>query len=146
MKNLLDGKVRPWGRYAQEYFAALQVASVQARHLATDNAAQGLCARATVHALNESGTPYVGLARARGSVDIIPAVILASLKATMRCGMYDTSIREFIYGYFKVKGSRASLPDLFISHSLKTAKLLFKYVDACQMPPNITQKNYTKCF
>ena len=137
LKDLLDGKVRPWGGYAKEYFAALQIASVQARHLATENVSQGLCARATVHALNESQTPYLGLARARGSVDIIPAVILASLKATMRCGMYDTGIREFIYSYFKVKGSRASIPDLFISHSLKTAKLLFKYVDACQMPPKI---------
>ena len=119
LKDLLDGKVRPWGRYAKDYFAALQVASVQARHLASGNTAQGLCARATVHALNEAQTPYVGLAKARGSVDIIPAVVLASLKATMRCGMYDSGIREFVYGYFKVKGSRASLPDIFISHSLK---------------------------
>jgi len=27
--------------------------------------------------------------------------------------------------------------DIFISHMLKTAKLLHKYVDVCQMPPKI---------
>ena len=121
-----------WGGKRGRLFA-----SVQARHLANDNVGQGLCARAAVYALDANRTRYIGLARATGAVDVIPAVILASLKATMRCGMYDSGIREFIYSYFNVKGSRASLPDLFISHSLKTAKLLFKYVDVCQMPPEI---------
>ena len=137
LKDLLDGKVRPWGQYAREYFAALQVASVQARHLSVDEAGRGLCARATVRSIVGTPVPYTGLARAKGPIDIIPAVVLASLKATIRCGMYDTGVREFVYSYFNVKGARGSLADIFISHSLKTAKLLFKYVDACQMPPTI---------
>lgn len=137
LKDLLDGKVRPWGQYAREYFAALQVASTQARHLTQDHVGHGLCARATVTSLSEARTPYTGMARARNQVDIIPAVILASLKATVRCGMYDTGVREFVYGYFDVNGTRGSTVDIFISHSLKTAKLLFKYVDVCQLPPKI---------
>ena len=60
-----------------------------------------------------------------------------TLKATIRCGMYDTGVREFVYSYFNVKRARGTLADIFISHSLKSAKLLFKYVDACQMPPTI---------
>jgi hypothetical protein len=137
LKELLDGKIRPWGRYAKEYFAALQVASVQARHLSNTQAGQGLCARATVQSLGVTPVPYTGFARAKGAIDIIPAVVLASLKATIRCGMYDTGIREFVYSYFNVKGTRGTLADIFISHSLKSAKLLFKYVDVCQMPPTI---------
>jgi len=137
LKDLLDGKVRPWGRYAREYFAALQVASTQARHLTSGNEGQGLCARATVSTVAPPHAPYTGMARARGAIDIIPAVVLASLKATVRCGMYDTDIREFIYGYFDVSDQRDSTVDIFISHSLKTAKLLFDYVEVCQLPPQI---------
>ena len=137
LKDLLDGKVRPWDVYAKEFFAALQVASVKARHLTVDDTARGLCARATVMSIQEPRTPYVGMARSRGSVDIIPAIILASLKATVRCGLYDTDVREFLYGYFNVRGPMDSLPNIFISHMLKTAKLLFKYADTCQMPPRI---------
>ena len=76
------------------------------------------------------------MARSRGSVDVIPAIILASLKATVRCGLYDTGVREFLY-YYDVSGPLDALPNIFISHMLKTTKLLFKYVDTCQMPPRI---------
>ncbi len=139
LRDLLDGKVRPWGQYAREYFKALQVASVQARHLTTEGnqEAEGLCARATVYSLTEPRVPYLGLARARGTLDIIPAMVLASVKATIRCGMYDTGVREFIYGYYNVSGSRGLVADIFISHMLKSAKLLHKYVDVCQMPPKM---------
>ena len=77
------------------------------------------------------------MARSRGSVDVIPAIILASLKATVRCGLYDTGVREFLYSYYDVSGPLDALPNIFISHMLKTTKLLFKYVDTCQMPPRI---------
>ncbi len=137
LRELLDGKIRPWGRFAREYFAALQVASVQARHLSDEQVGQGLCVRATVHSIGESPTPYVGLARARGHIDVIPAAVLASLRATMRCGMYDTGVREYVYSFYKVSGSRGTLMDIFISHTLKSAKLLHKYVDVCQMPPKV---------
>ncbi len=137
LRDLLDGKVRPWGQYAKDFFAALQVASVQARHLSEGNTAEGLCARATVYSLTAPRVPYLGLARARGKVDIIPAAVLASVKATIRCGMYDADVREFIYSFYNVSGARGLVADIFISHMLKTAKLLHKYVDVCQMPPKI---------
>ena len=137
LKDLLDGKVRPWGQYAKEYFAALQVASMHARHLEGSQTSEGLCARATVKSLYEPFEDYIGLARATGPADIIPAIVLASVKATIRCGLYDGSVREFIYSYYKVSGPLDALPDIFISHMLKTAELLHKYVDVCQMPPRI---------
>lgn len=137
LAELMDGKIRPWGKFAKDFFAALQVASVQARHLALDDTARGLCARATVDSLAQPPVPYVGMARSRGAVDIIPALVLASLKATIRCGMYDSNVREFIYGYYGVSGPRGRLADIFISHMLKTVRLLHKYVDVCQMPPRI---------
>ena len=138
LKDLVDGKVRPLDQYAREYFKALQIASVKARHLAVDDTARGLCIRATVYSKDETPVPYVGMARSRGAVDVVPAAVFASVKATMRCGMYDSNIREYIYGYFDVDGPRSRLPDIFISHILKTAKLITKYVDTCQMPPKLT--------
>ena len=137
LQDLMDGKVRPWGQYAKDFFKALRIASVQARHLAVDDTARGLCARATVHSIGETPVPYVAMARSRGAIDIVPAIILASLKATVRCGMYDSNIREFIYSYYNVSGSRGIAADIFISHTTKTMKLLFRYVDVCQMPPKI---------
>ena len=68
---------------------------------------------------------------------MIPAAVFASLKATMRCGMYDAEIREFVYSYYNVDGPRASLPDIFISHMLKTARLIYRYAETCQLPPNV---------
>ena len=137
LKDLLDGKVRPWGEHAREYFRALQVASVRARHLTLDDTARGLCARATVYSKTVPRTPYVGLARSTGAGDVIPAAVFASLKATMRCGMYDAEIRDFVYSYYNVDGPRASLPDIFISHMLKTARLIYRYAETCQLPPNV---------
>ena len=137
LAELMDGKVRPWGQYAKEFFGTLQVASVQARHLALDDTARGLCARATVNSLGQPPVPYVAMARSRGAIDIIPALVLASVKATIRCGMYDSGVRDFIYSYYNVNGSRGLVADIFISHMLKTAKLLHKYVDVCQMPPKL---------
>ena len=51
--------------------------------------------------------------------------------------MYDADVREFIYSYFNVTDSRPLAVDIFITHMLKTAQLLFKYVDVRQMPPDI---------
>ena len=116
----------------------MQVASVQARHLVVDDTGRGLCARAVIHSKAETPIPYTGLARATGIGDVIPAAVLASLKATLRCGMYDTDIREFVYSYFNVSGPLDAIPDIFFSHMLKTAKLLYKYSDTCQLPPKIT--------
>ena len=137
LKDLLDGKIRSWDQYAREYFKALQVASVKARRLAVDDTARGLCIRATVYSRDETPVPYVGMARSRGAVDVVPAAVFASVKATMRCGMYDSDIREFVYSYYNVNGPRGQIQDIFISHMLKTARLIYKYVDACQMPPNL---------
>lgn len=137
LKDLMDGKVTPWGRFAREYFAALQVASVQARHLSLDESSQGLCLKATVTSIGTPKVPYSGRSRARGPINVIPAAILASLKATVRCGMYDSSIMDFINSYAKVSGMRGSTFDIFISHTLKTASLLSKYVGVCQLPPQI---------
>jgi hypothetical protein len=137
LKDLMDGKVRPWGQYVKDYFGALQVASMHARHLAQTSDGAGLCARATVRSLEPPNEPYVGLARASGPVDIIPAIIFASLKATIRCGMYDSSIRDYIYSYFNVSGPIDALPDIFISHMLKSASLLHKVVDKCETPPTV---------
>ncbi len=137
LRDLIDGKARPWGQYAREYFKALQVASIRARRLALDDTARGLCARATVYSRDETPVPYVGMARATGAVDIVPAAVFASLKATMRCGMYDSEIRDFVYSYYNVNGPRPRLPDIFISHILKTAKLIYRYVETCQMPPEV---------
>ncbi|MBR58023.1 MAG: hypothetical protein CMH54_08365 [Myxococcales bacterium] len=136
LKDLMDGKVRPWGKYAKDFFAAIQMASMQARHLAGQDGA-GLCARATVRSLSEPFEDYIGLARAKGPVDVVPAVIYASLRATIRCGMYDSGIREYIYSYYKVGGPMDAIPDIFISHMLKSAKLLYMVVDSCQLPPTI---------
>jgi len=96
-----------------------------------------LCAKATVYSLTEPRVPYTGLARANGPVDIIPAAVFASLKATIRCGLYDGGIREFIYGYYNVGGPMDAIPDIFISHILKTARLIYDYVGVCQLPPVI---------
>jgi hypothetical protein len=137
LKDLMDGKVRPWGQYAKEYFAALQVASMQARHLASEKNGAGLCVRATVRSKSPPFEEYVGLARASGNIDVLPAAIFASLKATMRCGMWDADVRDYVFSYYKVGGPMDAIPDIFIGHILKSAKLLFKYVDACQMPPSI---------
>lgn len=137
LKDLMDGKVRPWGQYAKEYFAALQIASMHARHLTEGQNGAGLCARATVKSLSPPYEDYVGLARANGPIDVIPAVVFASLKATMRCGMYDPNVRDFIYSYYNVGGPMDALPDIFISHMLKSAALLHKLVDACQTPPSV---------
>ncbi len=137
LKDLMDGKVRPWGKYAKEFFAAIQVASMQARHLAVDDTGRGLCVRATVHSIADSPVPYVSMARATGAGDVIPAAVFASVKATIRCGMYDSNVREFIYSYYNVSGPRSIVADIFITHMLKTAKLIYKYVEVCQMPPNI---------
>lgn len=137
LKDLMDGKIRPWGQYAKEFFAALQIASMHARHLQDTKEGQGLCVRATVRSRSEPFEEYVGLASATGTVDVIPAVIFASLKATMRCGMWDGDVREYVFSYYDVSGPMDAIPDIFISHILKSAKLLFKYVDSCQMPPTI---------
>ena len=137
LRDLMDGKIRPWGQYATDFFKALQVASVQARRLALDDTARGLCARATVYSRTEPRVPYLGMARSRGAVDIIPALVLASVKSTIRCGMYDSNVRDFIYGYYNVNGERGRLADIFITHMLKTVQLLHKYVDVCQMPPKL---------
>ena len=137
LRELMDGKIRPWGQYATDFFKALQIASIQARRLAVDDTARGLCARATVYSRTEPRVPYIGLARSQGAVDVIPALVLASVKSTIRCGMYDSNVREFIYGYYNVNRPRGHLADIFISHMLKTVRLLHKYVDVCQMPPTL---------
>tara|TARA_B100001093_G_scaffold519538_1_gene609018 strand:+ start:1757 stop:2731 length:975 start_codon:yes stop_codon:yes gene_type:complete len=137
LRDLMDGKVRPWGRYATDFFKALQIASIQARRLAVDDTARGLCARATVYSRTEPRVPYVAMARSRGAIDVIPALVLASVKSTIRCGMYDSNVRDFIYGYYNVNGPRGQLADIFITHMLKTVRLLHKYVDVCQMPPKL---------
>ncbi len=138
LKDLLDGKIRPLDTYAREYFKSLQIASVRARRLALDDTARGLCVRATVQSISETPIPYIGMARSRGAIDVVPAAVFASVKATMRCGMYDSEIREYVYGYANVNGPRPQLQDIFISHIIKTARLLFKYVDRCQLPPTLT--------
>jgi len=135
LKDLMDGKVRPWGEYAKEYFKALQIASMQARHITDSQAASGLCAVATVRSKSEPFEDYIAMAKSSGPADIIPAIIFASLKSTIRCGMYDGNIRDYVYSYYHVGGPMDALPDIFISHMLKSAKLLYKYVDSCQMPP-----------
>ena len=135
LKELLDGKVRPLGGYAKEYFQALRAASMQARHFSAE--AQGLCVQAEVTSI-KGQIPYLGLAKAHNHVDVIPAAILASLKATVRCGMFDVDIVEFVNGYFKVSGQRGATIDIFISHMLRTARLIYKYVDVCQLPPKLT--------
>ncbi len=137
LKDLVDGKVRPWGQYAKEYFAALQVASMHARHLANGKESQGLCARATITSKSEPFENYYGRARATCAADIIPAIVFASVKATIRCGMWDSEIREYVHGYYSVGGPMDALPDIFMSHILKSAKLIYMYVDSCQMPPKI---------
>lgn len=137
LRDLVDGKIRPWDQYAREYFKALQLASVQARRIELDEAANGLCIRATVYSRDTAAIPYLGMARSRGPVDVVPAAVFASVKATMRCGMYDTNIREFIYSYYDVNGPVSQLPDIFIAHILKTARLIYKYVETCQMPPSV---------
>ena len=134
LKDLLDGKVRPMGQYAIEYMKALRALSMEAR--ASESASNGFCLTARVNSI-PAGVPYEGRARARNVIEVIPAAILASLKATTRCGMYDSGIREYVHGYFDVNDVRGSTIDIFISHSLKTAKLLYKYVDVCQLPPTI---------
>ncbi len=137
LKDLVDGKIRPWDQYAREYFKALQIASVKARRLALDDTARGLCVRATVYSKDETPIPYLGMARSRGAIDVVPAAVFASMKASMRCGMYDSNIREFVYSYFNVNGPRSQIPDIFITHIMKTARLIYKYVDTCQMPPEL---------
>ena len=137
LNDLLDGKVRPWGQFVKDYFASLQVASMHARHLSQEQDGAGLCARATVTSRIPPFESYVGLAQAKGPIDVIPAVIFASFKATMRCGMYDSDIREYIYSYFDVGGPLDALPDVFISQMLKSASLLYKIVDKCEIPPKI---------
>jgi hypothetical protein len=132
LKKLLDGKIRPLGGYAKEYFEALRAASIQSRHF--ENASDGMCVRAEVKSL-KGNVSYFGSAKANNHVNVISAAILASLKATTRCGMYNADIREFVYGFFNVSGQRGAIFDIFISHSLRTARLIYQYVDACQLPP-----------
>ena len=132
LKDLLDGKVRPLGEYAVEYMKALRALSMQSR--VQEASANGFCITAEVKSIPNQ-VPYHGVATARSQFDVIPAAILASLKATTRCGMYDSGVREYVHSYFNVKGVRGTTIDIFISHSLKTAKLLYKYVDVCQLPP-----------
>ena len=114
---------------------ALQALSMQSR--VEDAAANGYCVTAEVKTIKDQ-VPYHGVAQARNQMEIIPAAVLASLKATTRCGLYDSNIRDFVHGYFKVKGVRGAPIDIFISHTLRTAKLLYKYVDVCQLPPRLT--------
>jgi len=136
LMDLIHGEVRPLGKFAQQFFGALQVVSAQSRNLAENASGTGLCARATVTSLTEPYEDYIGLARASGPVDIIPAVVLASFRATIRCGMYDTDVRDYVYGYTNVD-VLDSIPNTFISQMLKSAGLLYKYVGVCKLPPAI---------
>ena len=134
---LLGGEVLPWGGFVKDYFAALQVASMHARHLAESGTGNQLCARATVYSRSEAREPYVGLARASGPVDVIPAIVFASFKATIRCGMYDADIRDHIGTYFEQSGPLDAIPDVFIAQMLKSAVLLQKIVGSCELPPQV---------
>ena len=133
-KDMLDGKVRPWAGYVRGYVDALRSLSIKARHN-YDNGE--FCVKAEVRTI-DGNLPYMGLAKAHNQATIIPAAILASLKATTRCGMWDADVRETIEGYFKVSDVYSGFVDTFLSHTMKTAKLLFKYTDACQLPPTIS--------
>jgi len=134
---ILDGQVRPWGKLAKEFFQAIQVASMEARHVhLEESSSEGLCARATVKSLREPFEDYTGLAKASGPIDVIPAIVLASLKATMRCGIYDGEVRDYVYSYYDI-GALDAIPNTFISHMVKSSILLSKYVGACQLPPSI---------
>ena len=138
LKEMLDGKIRPFGRYAKEYFNALRKASVRARYQQENP--DGLCVISKVHSIPDK-TPYYGLAKATNHIDVIPAAILASIKATTRCGMYNENIRDFVYGFFSVDDVRGTLVDIFLSHGMRSARLLYDYVDVCQLPPSIEVKS-----
>ena len=135
LKDLLDGKVRPLAGYAKEFLTMLRELSVEARHADTG---AGICMRAQVARVDNPGVVYVASARANGPGDVIPAALLASLKATVQCGTYDVDIMDYIYGYYEVKGPLSSLTNIFFSHIFRTARLLYMYVDACQLPPQLT--------
>ena len=135
LKDLLDGKVRPLAGYAREFLTMLRELSVEARHADTG---AGICMRAQVSRVDNPEVVYMASARANGPSDVIPAALLASLKATVQCGTYDVEIMEYIYGYYEVKGPLSSLTDIFFSHIFRTARLLYMYVDACQLPPQLT--------
>lgn len=137
LDGILDGQVRPWGKLAKEFFQAIQGASMEARHVHVEESVnEGLCARATVKSLRAPYEDFVGRSKASGPVTVIPAIVLASLKATLRCGMYDGDVRDYAYSYYDI-GALDAIPNTFISHMVKSSVLLSKYVGARQLPPSI---------
>ncbi|MEE2644669.1 MAG: hypothetical protein VYD19_07020 [Myxococcota bacterium] len=135
LRDLLDGKVRPLAGYAKTYLDQIRQLSMEGRY---ESASDGFCIRAEISRVDNPAVTYMASARAHGATDVIPAAILASLKATIQCGTYDPKIMDFVYGYYEVNGPLGSITDVFISHLFRSVKLLYKYVDTCQLPPKLT--------
>ena len=130
----LSERVQPLVGYAKEYFNDLRRLSIKTRY--ADSETQGVCVRAEVVSFNGQ-IPYIGLAKAQNKDDAMPAMVLASLKATVRCGMNQSNIRDFIYEHIQTDQQNKILVDLFLSHMFYVPHLIYQYIDLCQLPPKI---------
>ena len=130
----ISEKIQPLVGYAKEYFSDVRRASIVSRYF--KSSAQGICFRAEVRSIG-GRVPYIGLAKARDETDAIAAMTLASLKATIRCGINNSDMRDFIYEHLEINEQNNTIVDLFIYHMLHIPHLIYQYIDSCQLPPTI---------
>ncbi|MAD61459.1 MAG: hypothetical protein CMH49_08120 [Myxococcales bacterium] len=130
-QDIINGRVKPLADAPRAFLNELRMASIRSRGM---DSSLGFCIKARV--LSKENVPYVGRAKARGVGDVIRATVLASLKATTRCGLYHEEVMAQVREYATV-ADRFRMLDQFFFHLFVTGKVLYAYAGQCTLPPEI---------
>lgn len=131
MRENLEGRLKPLAEAPRDFLNSLRIASSRSRTL---NSSAGLCVKARVD--DKEGAPFIGRAKAKGPEDVIRATILASLKATARCGVYHEEVMSQVRKYAEVQGEFRIVDQLFY-HLFVTGQVIYSYAGQCQLPPQV---------
>lgn len=130
-QDIINGRVKPLADAPRAFLNELRMASIRSRGM---DSSAGFCIKARV--LSKENVPFVGRTKARGVNDVIRATVLASLKATTRCGLYHEEVMEKVREYATV-ADRFRMLDQFFFHLFVTGKVLYAYAGQCTLPPEI---------
>lgn len=130
-QDIINGRVKPLADAPRAFLNELRMASIRSRGM---DASLGFCIKAKV--LNKENVPFIGRAKARGVSDVIRATVLASLKATTRCGLYHEEVMTQVREYTTVP-DRFRMLDQFFFHLFVTGKVLYAYAGQCTLPPEV---------
>ncbi len=130
-QDIINGRIKPLADAPRAFLNELRMASSRSRNM---ESSAGFCVKARV--LNKENIPFIGRAKAHGVSDVIRASMLASLKATTRCGFYHEEVMEKVRGYAEVQDQYRML-DQFFYHLFVTGKVLYAYAGECSLPPEL---------